>query len=495
MSLVGRAIVVPARRARAWARDGESRRRSALAALLMIAAGSMVAVPAAANGLLQAWRAAQQHDLDYVAAQAAHEAALARRGQAASLWRPSVNLSATAGRGTSETSIRGARFSTPALGTSNGVDFDTSVRNGNSWRVAIQASQPLFDRERDAQKRQIELSIDAGELQWQAARQSSMLRTADAWFDAALAAQALRVLQQQQGAVEHALAEARDRYALGSAPVTDTHEAAARAQTLRAQVLAAQAQLEIQRSALSDITGWDGSAVPVLDLEQVALPDEPTALATWLDEVRAGNLGSRMQQRQAEVARQEAAKYTAAAAPKVALVAQFAQDRIDGSGAFGAAGAGRKDALIGVQLTMPLFTGGWRDAKHDEARWLIDKARAESERSAQQATQQARSAWLGLTTGAARARALADALTAARSRLDATQLGRQVGDRTTLDLLNAQNDAAAAELELLRARVSLLRDRLRLAALAGRLDESELMAVDAGLGKQATGPIPGRTQP
>ena len=77
--------------------------------------------------------------------------------------------------------------------------------------------------------------------------------------------------------------------------------------------------------------------------------------------------------------------------------------------------------------------------------------------------------------------ALSEALHATRSRLDATRIGRQVGERTTQELLNAENDAASAELALLQARVSLLLDRLRLAALAGRLDEAQLQAVNASL--------------
>ena len=463
--------------------------------LLLAAALWLGAAPALAVDLLQAWRAAQQHDLEYAAALAAHEAAQARRGQAAALWRPSVGFSGTVGRANSESAVSGAQFSAPGLGTSNGVDFDTSVRNGNSWRAALQASQPLYDRERDAQQRQIELSVDVGELQWRSARQSLMLRTADAWFDAALAAESLRVLQRQQTAVEQSLGEARERFKLGAAPITDSHEAAARAQALHAEVLAAQTELQLQRNTLADITGLGDEAMPVLQLEHLATPVEPAALARWLDETRTGNLRSRMQQANTDVARQEAAKYAAAASPKLALVAQLAQDRIDGSGEFGAAGASRGDALIGLQLTIPLYSGGWRSAKQDEAQRLVDKARAEAERSAQQAAQQTRAAWLGLTAGAARADALAAALAATRLRLDATRLGREVGDRTTLELLNAENDAAAAELELLRARVSLLRDRLRLAALAGRLDEEQLIEVNAGLGKPATDRVSVRTNP
>jgi multidrug efflux pump subunit AcrA (membrane-fusion protein) len=72
-------------------------------------------------------------------------------------------------------------------------------------------------------------------------------------------------------------------------------------------------------------------------------------------------------------------------------------------------------------------------------------------------------------------------LVSTRSRLDATRLGRQVGDRTTLDLLNAENDAASAELTLMQARVEFLMNRRRLAATAGRLDEAWLQSVNAAL--------------
>jgi outer membrane protein len=130
---------------------------------------------------------------------------------------------------------------------------------------------------------------------------------------------------------------------------------------------------------------------------------------------------------------------------------------------------------------VPLFTGGMRSARQEEAVRLEEKARAEVERARQQVRQQTRSAWLALETGQARLDALSDALTATSARLDATLLGQQVGDRTTLDLLNAQNDASSAELALVQARTELLLNRLRLAALAGELDEAQLQKVNATL--------------
>ena len=88
---------------------------------------------------------------------------------------------------------------------------------------------------------------------------------------------------------------------------------------------------------------------------------------------------------------------------------------------------------------------------------------------------------MGLQTGQASLLALQEAHKASQARLDATRLGRQVGDRTTLDLLQAENDASAAELSLLQARAALLMGRLRLQALAGQLDEAQLDSVNTFL--------------
>ena len=70
---------------------------------------------------------------------------------------------------------------------------------------------------------------------------------------------------------------------------------------------------------------------------------------------------------------------------------------------------------------------------------------------------------------------------ASEARLDATAVGHEVGQRTTLDLLNAETDRAGAGLALAQARVGLWLDRLRLAMLAGQLDETLLRTADADL--------------
>ncbi len=161
--------------------------------LLAVACAAAVSTAGAAD-LLQAWQAAQQHDRSYAVARAAHAAAQPRRDQAAALWRPNVALSAPAGIGTHDSDVRGAQFSAPGMGTFSGADFSTSVHGGGATRWALQASQPLINPQRRVQQQQLSASVDVAEVQWQAAQQALMLRTAQQYFEVALAQETLRVL-------------------------------------------------------------------------------------------------------------------------------------------------------------------------------------------------------------------------------------------------------------------------------------------------------------
>ena len=130
---------------------GRARRLCALAPATL--AGVLLALSlqsARATDLIEAWQAAQQHDPEFSAARAAHEAGQARRSQAHALWRPSVQFSGTAGGTNSDTAITGARFSAPGFGQSDNVAFGTSVDGGRTTRWALSARQPLLSGERRA---------------------------------------------------------------------------------------------------------------------------------------------------------------------------------------------------------------------------------------------------------------------------------------------------------------------------------------------------------
>lgn len=458
-------------------------------ALACALSAALLPAGAAAQDLLGVWRAASQHDRKLAVARAEHGASQTLREQADALWRPNLALSLGAGLGAQDTAMRGARFSAPGMGQVDEARFATSVNAGLATRVGIVAQQPLVNATRDAQRTQLQLGADMGEIAWRGAQTELMLRTAERYFALALADERVRVIERQVRAVGSARTEAHDRFQLGASPVTDTHEADAALAGVRAQQSAAALEAGIQRQALADSSGL---AQPTAQLPVSQLVDLATdSLPSWLQAAESDNPRLRLLAQAVGVAQEKRRERGALGSATVDLIAQAAHERIAGSGDFGSARNRQLNGMVGVQVNIPLYTGGMREAQEREAAERVNQARAELDAAREEVAQQVRAAWHGLQAGTARITALQQGLTASAARLDATRLGREVGDRTTLDVLNAENDHAQAALALAQARVDQVLTRLRLAALADRLDEDLLAQLSATLAPAAAAGAPG----
>ena len=386
-------------------------------------------------------------------------------------------LEGGAGWASAESQTRGAQVVMGGA-ASTPVSFNTSITGGTSTRIAVSARQPIWSAERSAQAKQLQNAADVAGIEWSDAQQSLMLQSAEQYFKVALAARKLDLLKRQLDAVDKALTEAKDRFALGDRPVIDVHEAKARAEGLRAQRSAYETELELARVALADFSGMDAQPQEFSLPSGVIGSDSIGEMQAWLDKANRSNAMLRMMRAHLQNATLESDKSRGMLAPTLDVVAQSSRDRLSGSGDFGDASNTMTNHAIGVQLSMPLYTGGMRSAKQSEAIALVNKASAELERTRRQIAQQVKSVWLNLKVGADQLQALEAAAQASDARLDATVVGREAGDRTMLDQLNAENDAAAAKLALLQARVNLLLGRLKLALLAGELDDVLLAQAD-----------------
>ncbi|WP_298602160.1 TolC family protein [uncultured Limnohabitans sp.] len=430
--------------------------------------------------LLQTWEQARQHDPQMQVVQATRSSVQAYEAQAKAVWRPVLMGSASVGAMSADTSTQGAQFAVggqPAMPGS----FATSASAATSTRWSLQAKQALYSPERQAQQAQLQKAASVAELRADWAQQQFMQLTAQRYFNLLVAERQQQVLKNQYAAVSRSLTEVKDRFALGDLPVTDTHEATARATGLQAQLLAAESDVQMARSVLAESTRLSVDAlklhVPKTERTLTAVP----ALAQVQEQVRQANTGVLLQKAQWNVALQELKKHERSGGITLDFVASAGRDRLSGEGDFGPSSNTQSQQMLGLSLNVPLYTGGWRSGKLQEAVSAADKASAEYDLALQQAQQQARSVWLALQTGPARLAAMKASWQASAARLDATRLGRQVGDRTTLELLQAENDAAQAELAWLRAQADLLLTQLQLDALTGAMSVQSLQALNAHL--------------
>lgn len=428
-------------------------------------------------------------------ARADAEVANARKAQADALWRPVVSARGVVGLGSGDSRTTGASFSAPGFGTSTGVNFATSIDHGVATRLSIQALLPLYDRDLDAQRKLLMIGAQGADAGWQAGVGETMLRAVERYFALGLAQDSARLIDAQLRSVQRSAAEAQDRFRIGSAPVTAVHEAQAALAALRAQRAANEFDIQVRRQMLADSIGLEPAKADGLSAAVPAPAFDPGAWAggasggsggggggddesAWIDRALAANPRLAQLRLAIDAAEQELRRYDGAISPSVAAVAMASRDRLSGSGDFGEATQRAGQALIGVQLTLPLYTGGMREARREEARQLLNKAQAQHAEARQGIALQVRQAWLALRAEEARWAALVQAERASVARLDATRIGLKAGDRTTLDVLNAENDLGQHRRTLAQARVAWVTQRLRLAMLADRLDEALLTRVD-----------------
>jgi outer membrane protein len=452
--------------------------------LSVLAATLGAASPAAPAGidLLTAWEAAQQQDPSLAAARAELDAGQARGRQGRALLLPTVTVTGSAGYGAGSQNSTGAQFTAPGLGTVNGVDFRTDVRDGTATAWRVTAEQPIYNAERSASARQLELQADRSEIGLRAARQELMLRTARVYFDVLLSEDALEEIRRQKAAAGRALDVAQASYDEGKLPVTDRNEVRARHDGIVARESMALDDLELRRAALFELTGLPAENLKRMPASAPLQPFDAGRLDQRLARAGENNALIALQSLAREIAAQEISKWNAAATPTVSLVAQAGGDRLSGNGGFGtSASVSSNNSVVSLQLSIPLYNGGMRGARGDEAVALAEKARFDVDATRKAVQLQTRSAWLGTTSGLTRIQAYERAVESARSRLDATETGYEVGARTTLDLLNAQADLFRALRELQQAKCQVLLDRLTLANALGELDVEELRAVNANL--------------
>ncbi len=149
----------------------------------------------------------------------------------------------------------------------------------------------------------------------------------------------------------------------------------------------------------------------------------------------------------------------------------------------GGAGFDNTTKFIGLQLALPLYQGGLVNSKVREALANQDKARQDLENARRTVALNTRASFLGVTNGVAQIKALEVALISGQSSLDSTKLGQEVGVRTQVDVLNAQQQLITTRRDYAQAIYTYAINVLKLKAAAGTLSDDDLAYVNQWLEK------------
>jgi outer membrane protein len=436
--------------------------------LLSAALLALLAPAAHAEDLVQVYRDAQKYDAVYSAARHTVEAGRERLVQGRALVLPSVNLTGNATRQRIESESRD-----PAL-------VPSFVRNPSVLGYTLSFVQPLFRPQNWLQYDQAEFQVKQAEAVFGQAAQDLVLRVSQAYFDVLAAQDTLALVRAQKAAISEQLAQAKRNFEVGTATITDTHEAQARFDLSGAQEIAALNDLENRRRALQLLTGKEYTALKPVRADVKLTPPNPPQEQTWVELAEKQSFPVQIQEAATEVARLEARRASSAHLPTLDLVATHGQNN-QSQLTTTAVGADVTTTTIGLQLAVPLFQGGGLSSREREAAALSLRARDDLENARRSSALSSRQSYLAVINGIAQVGALEQAMVSSRSALDSNKLGYEVGVRINIDVLNAQQQLFSTQRDLAVARYNTITNHLRLKAAAGSLGEQDLEEVNRAL--------------
>ena len=420
---------------------------------------------AQAQSLQSLYEAARAFDATYLGARAQAESAQYKADQAGALRLPSVGLQGGITRSEADTPYS-----------------STQSTNTTSTQVALQASQTLYNAANGATIAQAERGVALAQAQLRSAEQDLIIRLSQAYFDVLAARDVLATVQASKKQIAEQLASAKRNFEVGTATITDTREAQARADLTSAQEIAAENDLRVKQIALDQLVG-QSSAKPLPLAVPVVLPTlAPAAVDEWVAQSEAQNPTVQQARIGLDVAKLETDKARAGHRPTVALTGSLAKSHVSLSGdsvagPYSASGNGT-NASIGVSLSMPLFAGFAIQNRVKETLSLEEKSRNDLEAARRGVAQGTRQAFFGVQSGAAQVKALEAAESSSKLALEATLLGYKVGVRVNLDVLNAQTQLAQTQRDLAKARYDVIVGGLKLRQAAGVLKPEDVQAVD-----------------
>ena len=426
----------------------------------------LLSAPLQAADLMQVYREAQDIDPTYAAAQATLDAGREKLPQGRSGLLPNIALSANSTWNVNEISNIPPAF---------GMTSAKARYNANGYQLTL--TQPLFRWQNWLGYDQSKFQVLQAEANFAQARQDLILRVAQAYFDSLYASENLAAVRANKTAIAQQLESAKKNFEVGTATITDTHEAQARYDLAVAQEIAAESDFEIKQRTLQAIVGREpGFLAPVRREAELKQP-QPSDMNAWVAAAEKDSLPVQIQQAALDIAEREVDKQRAGHYPTLDLVANQGYSKTFASSAFGLLDTDYY--AVGVQLNIPIFQGGQVASREREAAANRMASRSGLEAARRNAALSARQYYLGVTNGLAQVMALKAALISSQSALDSNKLGYEVGVRINIDVLNAENQVYVTRRDLAKAALDTLMAQLRLKAAVGALGDDDVGQINA----------------
>ncbi len=469
--------------------------KNALRVSSLIVALAILAAPdtGTAASLLEVYQQAIQSDPRIREAEARRLAALEAEPQARGVLFPQIDFSGS----WSDDDIDGDGVQNsvveipPGSGNLEVVPFpfeSRTKREVTTWGVELR--QTLFRWDQIVGLRRADKIVARAEADREAAQQDLIIRVGQTYFDVLGAEDRLTSIHKNRQAIARQLEQAKQRFDVGLIAITAVQEAQAQYDQAVADEIQAKRDLATRREFLREITGEYVGALSAPGEEFPMRAPAPASEKDWVELALGQNLlliSSRLDEK---LARDEISLRRTGHYPSIELVArtgnQDTESEQDTGSGFLDANSDFDSDSISVQFNLPIFAGGTTSSRVREAVYLHRASFEQLQRVTRETERQTRDAYLGVLSEMSRVEALDQAVESARTALEATQAGFDVGTRTIVDVLDAQFNLYRAQTLFFQSRYDYLINVLLLKQAAGSLQIEDLENIDRWLIERKT---------
>jgi len=418
-------------------------------------------LPVYALDLVQTYELGLQNDPQLQVTRAERDSIRESRPQALAQLRPTLSASGDVSR--THSNVRSS--STGSVDST----YDKTV-------LSLSLSQPLYRKDYWIQLQQSDNQIAQAEANYATEQQDLVMRIAQAYFDVLSAQDTLGFAHAETKAILRQLDQAQQRFDVGLIAITSVHEAQAAYDKARADEIQAENEVDDAWEALHEIIGDSEKQLASLTSQLPLNMPEPDAIDQWSETSLQQNPKLVALRSATAVARQNIELQRSGHYPTLALVGSHAINRSDASSA-----SDTDTSSIGVQLSVPLYSGGGTTSRTRQAHFDFEKAQQNLDKERRAVKRQVRDAYRGVVSSISRVKALKATTVSAQSALEATEAGFEVGTRTMVDVLAEQRNLYRARRDYSRVRYDYILNGLRLKLAAGSLSRADIEKINPWL--------------
>ncbi|MDP1708842.1 MAG: TolC family outer membrane protein [Gammaproteobacteria bacterium] len=333
---------------------------------------------------------------------------------------------------------------------------------------ALTLRQPLYRKSAWAGFESAQAQAAAADANYRREDQNLGLRVTATYLDVLLARSSLALANAETAAVESQLLLAEKAFKAGVGTRTDIDDARARRDLSRARLTEATLRLDQTARDFRTVTNIDGTLLPAVNPAALAVRGMAlTGLAEWLARIEETNPDLQSLRKQLEAARADVERAKGGHYPNVDLVVARQEGRSETNTTIG---TGYKTDYIGVQLTVPIFSGFGVVAQVRQNVARMERIGQSLESSRRKVLAEAERLFMSVAHGIEKVEALLQAIQSGEQALISSQKGVQAGTRTRVDVLEAERRLYETRREQAFAVFELASNRMKFLALANAID-------------------------